>query len=382
MRALLVLSGLFVGAAVHAQSLTGITLGNSTTSARFKAGPVKLRVSYRHRRRRAAAASVASPAAPTAQLVPVPSGPALDNPQVLALTKAGLGDPAILAKIRSQPAHYDTATDVLLALRRQGVSSEVIAAMIDAQASGAAADIQSDSPDSTAPHPPGLYLLAEWLPTPKLLSLRATASARTKTGSLLAYAFTGGIAPVAYRAVLPGAHAAITAGAARPSFFLFGNAIDPGVLGLVRLDAARSERRFRIGSFTIGGAHTGLRAGDLIPFSATPAGPQATQLRPDADLAPGEYGFVSTAPGAGLGGAEVATSTAVVFDFAVGPADQGSREGLRGAPSGIAPEPDSDATSLSSGVTTSLASGRSRKDGKVIVRKEPNSSASLYPGGK
>jgi hypothetical protein len=54
----------------------------------------------------------------------------LSNDDVIKLTAAGLSDAAIIAKIRSTEASFNTETDDLVALRKAGVSSAVIEAMV------------------------------------------------------------------------------------------------------------------------------------------------------------------------------------------------------------------------------------------------------------
>ena len=104
------------------------------------------------------------------------AGPALaetlDNAKVIALVQAGLDDQTIVAKIRSSGAQYDTATDSLIALKKAGVPGPVIAAMIETstgQGVSANAAATADSPDPRMPHPSGIYMLASWLPEPKML---------------------------------------------------------------------------------------------------------------------------------------------------------------------------------------------------------------------
>ena len=58
--------------------------------------------------------------------------PALDNAQIVKLTRLDMGDAVIIAKIRSaQEATFDTSTDALVELREAGVSKAVIKAMIE-----------------------------------------------------------------------------------------------------------------------------------------------------------------------------------------------------------------------------------------------------------
>jgi len=58
--------------------------------------------------------------------------PALTNSAVVDLCKAGLGDDLVIAKIKQAPnVDFQLDTDSLLALRKQGVSSEVVKAMLE-----------------------------------------------------------------------------------------------------------------------------------------------------------------------------------------------------------------------------------------------------------
>lgn len=57
---------------------------------------------------------------------------ALTNADVVALAGAGLGDEAVIAKIRQAPAEsLDVSTEAILDLRRKGVSGAVIQAMVE-----------------------------------------------------------------------------------------------------------------------------------------------------------------------------------------------------------------------------------------------------------
>ena len=53
----------------------------------------------------------------------------IDNDAVIKMSKAGLDDKVIIQTIQTQPGHYDTSPDNLIALKNAGVSQEVIAAM-------------------------------------------------------------------------------------------------------------------------------------------------------------------------------------------------------------------------------------------------------------
>jgi hypothetical protein len=57
---------------------------------------------------------------------------ALNNSEIVKLTKADLGDDVIIAKIKSAPSvEFATSTDDLVKLKQSGVSKPVIAAMLE-----------------------------------------------------------------------------------------------------------------------------------------------------------------------------------------------------------------------------------------------------------
>ena len=75
---------------------------------------------------------------------------------IVQLATMGLGDEAIIAKIKSEKATFNLTTDEMIALKKQGVSSPVIAAMLSASASDEP-KYSMNSPDPMVPHPAGLY---------------------------------------------------------------------------------------------------------------------------------------------------------------------------------------------------------------------------------
>jgi hypothetical protein len=94
----------------------------------------------------------------------------IDNDAVIKMSKAGLDDAVIIQTIQTQPGHYDTAPDNLIALKTAGVSQQVIAAM-QARAAGLAfhaADKVDPAPLSAGVDEIGVYYqdkrTGEWLP--------------------------------------------------------------------------------------------------------------------------------------------------------------------------------------------------------------------------
>lgn len=264
----------------------------------------------------------------------------LSNDSVVQLSKIGLGDEAVIAKIKASSTKFDLTTADMIALKTAGVSGPVIAAMIEASqgaavSSNAAGSI--DSPDPLVPHPSGIYILADWLPEPKMQVIDPTTSNQTKTGGFLGYAMTGGLASMSFKTVIPNAAARVKSSAAKPTFYFYfdqagrslskdgtnsfwmsGAVTSPNEFSLVRFDVKKDSREAKVGKFNIGGAKSGVMDKDRIPFSYELVTTGVYKVSPDADLLPGEYGFLySSTTGGGVGMAGVGATTSKVFDFSI-----------------------------------------------------------------
>ncbi|HYA23745.1 MAG TPA: hypothetical protein VEF05_06270, partial [Terriglobales bacterium] len=78
--------------------------------------------------------------------VPVQASPSLSNDDVATLSKAGLGEDAIISAIQSQDASFDLSVPALLKLKQDGVTPNVLRAMITAMnKKGATAATSSQS---------------------------------------------------------------------------------------------------------------------------------------------------------------------------------------------------------------------------------------------
>ena len=162
-------------------------------------------------------------AAPTNALQPAPvysAAPAeiVTNDTVLKLIAAGLPDQAIIAKIRSAKTAFDLSTDNLIALKTKGVSGPVMSAMLE-PAAIAAPEFSMDSPDPAVPHYPGVYMVGT--NDRRMTRMMATSSNQAKTGGILGYAFTMGIASMSVKATIPGASAKVQTANVLPVFYLF-----------------------------------------------------------------------------------------------------------------------------------------------------------------
>lgn len=255
----------------------------------------------------------------------------LNNATVVSLSQAGLGDEAIVAKVKASPGRYDLSTDQIIALKKQGVSGPVIAAMIAAgNPASTAPTISLTSPDPMVPHPAGVYVLGGGA-TPQMTRIDATVSNQAKTGGLFGYALTGGLASMSVKAAIPGETARTTADSHRPTFYMFfdesnpdsakvasfgsGTAAaitSPNEFTLISLTKKKGRREARVGSVNIGGAKSGVMDKDQLRFDYTNIRPGVYKVTPNAELVPGEYGFIYSI-GQGPGGA----LSARIFDFSI-----------------------------------------------------------------
>lgn len=255
----------------------------------------------------------------------------LDNSTVIALVQAGLGPEAVIAKINNSRGQYDTSTSALIQLKRGGVPDGVIAAMLGRSNSRTVSNAIADnsSADPLIPHAPGIYLLDQ-NGAGRMIRIDPTVSNQVKTGGILGYALTSGLASIKMKSIIPNAVARVHAQTRRPVFYFyfnqasamatfseFGNsfglaATSPNEFSLVRFDEKKDHREAAVGSFSIGGMKTGISDKARVSFSYDDAAPGVFRVTPSVELAPGQYGFVySMGAGSGMG------TIARIFDFSV-----------------------------------------------------------------
>lgn len=229
----------------------------------------------------------------------------------------------------------------MIALKKRGVSGPVIAAMIESGAQGAVSSkavFSADSPDPLVPHPSGVYMATE----ARMVRIDPTTSNQSKTGGILGYAFTGGIASLSIKAVIPNITARVRTGRARPTFYFYfdeatrglsqaggtslwlsgpASAItSPNEFSLIRFEVKKDRRETRVGSMNLAGAKAGVMDKDRIAFDYEQVTPGVFKVTPSSDLTSGEYGFLySVSAGAGPGMWGNGTGSARIFDFAVHP---------------------------------------------------------------
>jgi hypothetical protein len=256
----------------------------------------------------------------------------LNNATVIQLVQAGIGNDAVIAKIKATDGKYGLGTDDLIALKTAGVPGDVIAAMIAGPAKPATATAMSlTAIDPMVPHPSGLYLIDT--PANRVNRIDPTVSNQAKTGGIFGYALTGGIASMSIKVAISGEAARVMSPSGSPSFYFFFDASNPQTANitsswaagsaqtvsspseftLIKLMEKKGRREARVGSMNIGGAKTGVMDHDRIPFDYQMVREGVYKVTVKQPLEAGQYGFIYALSGGGTGGA----MTARIFDFAV-----------------------------------------------------------------
>jgi hypothetical protein len=193
-------------------------------------------------------------------------GPEVDNARVVAMTKLGLGDDVIIARIKTSPCRFTLSDDDLVALKRAGVSDKVIAAMLEA---------------SVLTHP---RVSVDGWP----LEQRSLAQAKVVGG--LSKNLSLGIKSTRTKAILAGRHASVYA-ASNPTIILQLPAED-SVDNYVLLRMASKGDRRELEVLPIGARASGrvaIRSERTIRMSSKPLGGRRYQLTPAKRLKRGEY---------------------------------------------------------------------------------------------
>lgn len=203
-----------------------------------------------------------------AAVAPLASAQSADitNARVVEMTKMGLDDDIVIAKIKNGVCKFDLGDSDLLDLKKAGVSSKVVAAMLEASA----------------------------ITTTKVMidnkAIEMHTLGQAKVGGRLGSAFTYGIKSVKSKAYLQGAHSSVVVGL-KPTIELElpkGDTIDNYIL--VEMDGKGDRRELEVGSAGgIVGGKSGVRAEAIRKTAAIPLGGTKFKLSLDKPLEKGEY---------------------------------------------------------------------------------------------
>jgi hypothetical protein len=224
---------------------------------------------------------------------------------VIALSRSGLGDEIVIAKIRQAPrVNFDLEVDQLQKLKSSGVSKQVIAAMLDR-----AGTASGGSPAATTFSPEGKV----WLPKGGAVMevggvagyVEASIGQAFKQAFL--FSFTNKFAVIA-RGV-----SARTRIAERPTMLY--SRLAPSEIGIVRFTVQSDNDRRYVWVVSRVGSNAGefYPPEDNVPFDDEPMPGGVHKLVLRQALTDGEYGLI--APGGNTG--------YTIYDFAVNVASGG-----------------------------------------------------------
>jgi hypothetical protein len=220
---------------------------------------------------------------------------AMDNAAVMKLKSAGLSDDLIVQTINASQGHYDTTTDSMIQMKKDGLSDGVIGAMVakNANPNGPAAGVpQTIILAAPPPAVPGVTDVGVYYKTTAgqwddVLS----ENVNFKTGGVLKSAFTDGIVKGDLNGHLtgPAAKLGVTNGTDFIIYVMEGQTA--GDYQLLHMHTHKDGREFR--SVTGGVFHqSGGAERDTVTFEAKKIAPRIYQLTLPAGLPKGEYGFL------------------------------------------------------------------------------------------
>jgi hypothetical protein len=190
----------------------------------------------------------------------------ITNARVVEMTKIGLDDDIIIAKIKGGKCSFQLADSDLMDLKKAGVSSKVVAAMLDASQL-TSTRVTIDQKDVT------VHTLGE-----------------AKTGGRLGSALTYGIKSVKEKAYLEGPHSKIIVSPS-PAIFLElpkDDTIDNYIL--VKMDPKSDRREIEVASAGgVVGSKSGIRAEAIQKTASKSLGGNKYSLSPTDTLKTGEY---------------------------------------------------------------------------------------------
>lgn len=234
-----------------------------------------------------AAASEDGPTEPTGD---VSKPHFIDNDTILKMSRAGLDDTIIIQTIQTQPGHYDTAPDDLIALKNAGLSQQVIAAM---QARSAGLVYHAKDKIGPAPIAPGIDEIGvyyqdkktgEWIPL-------KTERVEFKTSGWLKNAATDGLVKQDMNGHLEGQQSPLALPTGVNILIYAPAGTQPEEYDFLRFEQHSHSRDFRVKTGGLFHSTTGSDR-DEVEFTAHKVAPQMYVFTVPADIIKGEYGVL------------------------------------------------------------------------------------------
>lgn len=227
---------------------------------------------------------------------------AATNLDVVALVRAKVEDEVIIEMVANEPCGYETGVDQIVALRKVGVSSKVIAAMIRKCGSSRSSKTDQSDPSEIFKLSNGFYAVRSDDSVPQHIQILPAIVAAGRSGGFGTLFF-----PAKSVITLP-AERSLTVVSQRPTFWIVLKSsesdqqrVDSRIgiipsefhnIKLVGLDKRTGKRQLQTGSYVNGRALSGFGFNNTVEFRASRVSESVSELTISADLAPGEYAFV------------------------------------------------------------------------------------------
>jgi hypothetical protein len=228
------------------------------------------------------------------------------NARVIEMSKLGLNDEIIIAKIKNGSCRFQLEDSDLVQLKKAGVSPTIIAAMLDstAQISPRVAMDKTEVPShveeesrvgvspENGPSEPGMYVAASG----GYVKVLGQILDFTRSGSRLVSGLTAHIKTTKENVQLLGQHAQ-TVTSSTPEFYFIparleaDAGVNAGDLVLVRLEEKKERRQFEVGAEGAWRKSEGISLTHQIQLSRSEVKPGVYKIAPSAGLAIGEYGL-------------------------------------------------------------------------------------------
>lgn len=238
----------------------------------------------------------------------------LDNAAIIKMTKAGLSAEIVAASVNSRPGHYDTSPDGLIALKKAGVTDQVISAIVAKDAGSAgrgASPATGGTPDAGGP-PPGVDSVGFYYKGQDGAWTEMGAEVvNFKTGGALKHIGTAGIVKGDLNGHVAGYHSHLALHAPADFILYAPDGVSPGEYQLIRFRSSSDSREFR--ALTGGVAHTSGGADrDTSEFTSRKIAPHIYAITLNADIGKGEFGFL---PPVDTAGGKTISSSGKIYTF-------------------------------------------------------------------
>ncbi|MBK8966955.1 MAG: hypothetical protein IPM36_09805 [Lewinellaceae bacterium] len=230
----------------------------------------------------------------------------LTNEKVIQLSKIGLDASVLISKIETSIPKFDVSTDGLIYLSSNGVSAEVINAMMkaDAQAKAELAN-KKDMNDPKSMRPSGIYYYDPADSAKLFKRIDPAVISNTRSGGI-AGGVVGGVVKNKLRASLAGSNSKMQLNESSPVFYFyfdrasnsnadnwfFASASSPNEFVLVKFDEKKNSREIVVGTENAYGSNLGIPNKDKIPFNSEEIADGVYKVSFNAPLKSSEYCFL------------------------------------------------------------------------------------------